>query len=204
MTETMPRIKRSRTDLHELIRKLDARCRARVAGLPDETTPADSWAAVLLRVRKQFFLTPLEQMAEVLELPRDITRVPGTKPWLLGVANNRGTLLPIYDLASLIAGGQPELKRSQQDTSAEHRRGAMRRRERVLVVRQEELPCGLLVSEAIGMRYIKNSDRVAEIPDGLGPARPYVEASYLLEGTPLPVIRLGRMMADPVFNAATT
>lgn len=200
----MPRTDQSRADLHELIYKLDARCRARIAGLPDEATPADSWAAVLLRVGKQFFLTPLEQMSEVLELPSEITRVPGTKPWLLGVANNRGTLLPIYDLAALIADGQPQPDNTPQNTATERRRDTIRGRERVLVVRQEELPCGLLVSEAIGMRYIKHSDRVAEIPDGLGPARPYVETSYRLEGTALPVILLGRMMADPVFSAATT
>ncbi|MBK1723323.1 chemotaxis protein CheW [Thiocystis violacea] len=200
----MPRTEKSRTDLHDLIRKLDARCRARAAGLPDEATPADSWAAVLFRVKKQHFLTPLEQIAEVLELPAEITRVPGTKPWLLGVANNRGTLLPIYDLASLIEGGKPQSRRRGQDAPVERRRDAIRSRERVLVVRQDELPCGLVVSEAIGMRYIKNADRVDEVEDGLGPARPYVDASYLLEGSPMPVIRLGRMMGDPLFNAAMT
>lgn len=198
----MPRTEKSRTDLHELIRKLDARCRARAAGLPDEATPPDSWAAVLFRVKKQFFLTPLEQIAEVLELPAEITRVPGTKPWLLGVANNRGTLLPIYDLAALIDGTAPQIKRRGQD--ADRRREAVRSRQRVLVVRQEELPCGLVVSEAVGMRYIKNGDRVDEVEDELGPARPYVDACYRLEDRPLPVIRLGRMMGDPLFNAAMT
>ncbi|MBK1716154.1 chemotaxis protein CheW [Thiocystis violacea] len=198
----MSKINRSRTDLHELIRNLDARCRARIAGLPDEARPPDSWAAVLFRVRKQFFLTPLEQIAEVLELPWEITRVPGTKPWLLGVANNRGTLLPIYDFASLIEGAPPRVGRRVQESGPDRRREAVRGRERVLVVRQEDLPCGLVVSEAVGMRYIKNGDRIDEITDGLGPSRAYVDASYLLDGAPLPVIRLGRMMADPLFNAA--
>ena len=198
----MPRPNRSRTDLHELIRKLDARCRARAAGLPDEARPPDSWAAVLFRVKAQFFLTPLEQIAEVLELPWEITRVPGTKPWLLGVANNRGTLLPIYDFASLLEGAPSRIRRKGAEGSPDRRRDAIRGRERVLVVRQDDLPCGLVVSEAVGMRYIQNSDRVEEIADDLGPSRPYVDASYLLDGRALPVIRLGRMMADPLFNAA--
>ena len=200
----MPRTEKSRTDLMELIRKLDARCRARMAGLPDEGTPADSWAAVLFRLKKQYFLTPLEQIAEVLELPGEVTRVPGTKPWLLGVANNRGTLLPIYDLAALIGGTAPQSRRRGPEASVDRRRDSVRSRERVLVVRQDELPCGLLVSEAVGMRYIKSSDRVDEVREELGPAQPYVDASYLLEGTPLPVIRLGRMIGDPLFNAAMT
>jgi twitching motility protein PilI len=196
----MARTNRSRTDLHALIRDLDARCRARAAGLPDDTKPPDSWAAVLFLVRAQPFLTPLDQISEVLELPREMTRVPGTRPWLIGVANNRGVLLPIFHLGAFIEGSQPLTHTGQE--SARDRRRETRGRERVLVVRQEELPCGLIVSAAIGMRYIKLGDRVDDIPEGLGASRPYVEASFLLDGAPIPVIRLGRLMADPLFKAA--
>lgn len=200
----MAKTQRTRTDLHELIQKLDARCRARAAGLPDEARPPDSWAAVLFRVDRQFLLAPLEQLAEVLELPWEITRVPGTKPWLLGVANNRGTLLPIYDLASLITGSPPRIRKRFQDGAPERRREHVRGRERVLVVRQDDLPCGLVVSEAVGMRYIQNSDRVAGNVDGWGPIGRYVETAYRLDGQPRPVIELTAMMADPLLNAALT
>lgn len=198
----MARTNRARTDLHALIRDLDARCRARVAGLPDENKPADSWAAVLFMVRTQPFLTPLEQIAEVLEPPRDITRVPGTRPWLLGVANNRGILLPIFHLGVFIDGAGPGGRPSRPEVAPERRREGYRTRERILVVRQDDLPCGLLVSEAIGMRHIKLGDRVEKVPQGLGASQPYVETSYLLDGVPVPSIQLGRLMADPLFNAA--
>ena len=199
----MARTHRSKTDLHALIRNLDARCRAQMAGASDTMTPPDTWAAVLFRVRSQRFLTPLEQIAEVLDLPWEVTRVPGTKPWFLGVANNRGTLLPIYDLATLIEGGQPAPHRHRKEPGPERRHdGAHRRRERVLVVRQDELPCGLAVSEAIGMRHVKLSDRVDEVQAELGASRPYVESSFLLDGVKVPVIALRQMMADPLFNAA--
>lgn len=198
----MARNQRARTDLHALIQKLDARCRARAAGLPDEARPPDSWTAVLFRVEKQLLLTPLEQIAEVLELPWEITRVPGTKPWLLGVANNRGTLLPIYDLAALITGNAPRVRWRSPDGTTERRREHVRGRERVLVVRQDELPCGLVVSDAVGMRYIQNGDRVSGRVDGWGPIGRYVETAYRLDGQPLPVIELTAMMADPLLNAA--
>ncbi|QGU31970.1 chemotaxis protein CheW [Thermochromatium tepidum] len=198
----MARTQRTRTDLHALIQNLEARCRARAAGLPDEARPPDSWTAVLFRVEKQLLLTPLEQIAEVLELPVEITRVPGTKPWLLGVANNRGTLLPIYDLASLITGGPPRMRKRVQDGPSERRREHVRSRERVLVVRQDDLPCGLVVSEAVGMRYIRNSDRVAGNVEGWGSIGRYVETAYQLEGQTLPVIQLKALIADPLLNAA--
>lgn len=196
----MNRIGRSRTDLQALIRKLDARCRARAAGEVDDATPPDSWAAVLFRVRDRLFLTPLEQLAEVLDLPADVTRIPGAKPWLLGIANNRGTLLPIFDLATLIENSGPRARRLNADAVSERRR-ERRSRERVLVVRQEQLPCGLVVSEAVGMRYVRNGDRVDQIPDGLGASGPYVQASYLLDGSPVPVIHLGQLVGDPLLNA---
>ena len=200
----MARPNRSKTDLHELIRDLDARCRqAQAAGSSTAATPPDHWEAVLFRVREQLFLTPLEQIAEVLDLPWEITRVPGTRPWLLGVANNRGTLLPIYDLATLIDGSQIPRHHPRHETGVERRR-EVRRRERVLVVRQGELPCGLAVSDAIGMRHVRLDDRSDALPEGLGPARAYVESSFLLDGVAVPVIRLRQMIADPLFNAAMT
>ncbi|MTW22508.1 chemotaxis protein CheW [Allochromatium palmeri] len=198
----MAKTQRTRTDLHELIQKLDARCRARAAGLPDEERPPDSWTAVLFRVDRQLLLAPLDEIAEVLELPWEITRVPGTKPWLLGVANNRGTLLPIYDLASLITGGAPRIRKRFHEGAPERRREQIRGRERVLVVRQDDLPCGLVVSEAVGMRYIQNSDRIAESVEGWGPISRYVGTAYRLDGQPLPVIELRAMMTDPLLNAA--
>ncbi len=198
----MARPKHGRTDLHALIQKLDARCRARAAGLPDENQPPDSWTAVLFRVEQHRLLTPLEQLSEVLDLPLEITRVPGTKPWLLGVANNRGMLLPIYDLAALISGGPSLIRQRLQEFAMERRREQVRRRERVLVVRQEGPPCGLAVSEAIGMRYVQNADRLEVPVEGWGPIGRYIDACYRLEGQPLPVIQLQPMMADPLLNAA--
>lgn len=193
---------RVRTDLHALIQKLDARCRARAAGLPDENQPPDSWTAVLYRLDRQLMLTPLEQLSEVLDLPWEITRVPGTKPWLLGIANNRGTLLPIYDLAALISGGPSLIRKRLQETSLERRREHLRARERVLVVRQDGFPCGLAVSEAIGMRYVQNADRTSGNPEAWGPIGRYIEAFYRLDGQALPVLHLKPMMSDPLLNAA--
>jgi twitching motility protein PilI len=174
--------------LYGLLAGLDARYRALGARLPDAAPPVPVWAGVLFRVRDQSFLVPLEQIAEVLELPGDMTAVAGTKPWVLGVANNRGTLLPIFDLAALTLGGVP----------------ARRDSDRVLVVRQDELPCGLVVSEAIGIRHFETTRRIGEPPAGLGVLKPFAESAFLLADERVPVLALNRLIADPMLGHGLT
>jgi twitching motility protein PilI len=199
----MARSHRSLAELQALIRDLDARCRARAAVVPDPNIPPDHWMAVLFLVRSQPFLTPLAQVSEVLELPRELTRVPGTRPWLIGIANNRGILLPIFHLAAFIEGTQTAPAPPPVMVPKFERRREKRNRERVLVVRQDELPCGLIVSEAIGMRSVPFNTRLPLVPDGLGASRPYVDASFLVDNAPMPVLQLAQLITDPLFNAAT-
>jgi len=174
--------------LYGLLAGLDARYRALGARLPDAAPPVPVWAGVLFRVRERHFLVPLEQIAEVLELPAEMTPIAGSKPWVLGVANNRGTLLPIFDLAALTMGGVP----------------ARRESERVLVVRQDELPCGLVVSEAIGIRHFETTRRIAEPPAGLGVLKPFAESAFPLAGDTVPVLALNRLIADPLLGHGVT
>jgi twitching motility protein PilI len=170
--------------LYGLIAGLDARYRALGLRLPDEVPPIPVWAGVLFRVREQSFLAPLGQIAEVLELPADITAVAGTKPWALGVANNRGTLLPIFDLAALTLGAAT----------------ARRESDRVLVVRQEEPPCGLVVSEAIGIRHFETNRRIDVSTAVLGVLKPFAEWAFPLAGETVPVLALDRLIADPLLG----
>lgn len=173
------------TELFERIAAIDARFRALGTALPDAKPPVEVWAGVLFRIRELLLLAPLAQIAEVLDPSAEITAIPGTKPWVLGVANNRGTLLPIFDLASLVYGGAPVRRDS----------------DRVLAVRQGELPCGLMVSAAIGIRHFAVSDRFQESSGKLGILAPFAEASFALEGALVTVLALDRLLADPLLNA---
>jgi chemotaxis signal transduction protein len=74
--------------------------RAPDARLPDVSGAAPA-GGVLLRLGHSRFSVPMSGVAEVTGLPR-ITRLPGSPPWLLGVANWRGRLLPVLDLRSLV------------------------------------------------------------------------------------------------------
>jgi twitching motility protein PilI len=177
---------RQGADLYRLIADLDGQFRALDTRLPGDAPFEPTWAGILFRVQGSLLLAPPGQILEVLEPPAEITPIPGTRAWVIGVANNRGTLLPIFDLSVLVHGGT----------------AAPRPTDRILVVRQEDIPCGLLVNEAIGIRHFRTASRLAEPPAGLGVLSPFAEAAYPLDGEAVPVLALDRLMADPLLQVA--
>jgi purine-binding chemotaxis protein CheW len=56
---------------------------------------------VVVRLGGGRFALPMDAVAEVGRTPA-VTRVPGTPPWVSGVANWRGRILGILDLRSLL------------------------------------------------------------------------------------------------------
>jgi chemotaxis signal transduction protein len=67
----------------------------------DPTTPRTASGGVLLRLGGSRFAVAMAGVAEVTALP-GVTRLPGAPPWLVGVANWRGRMLPVVDIRSLV------------------------------------------------------------------------------------------------------
>jgi chemotaxis signal transduction protein len=65
------------------------------------TTPRDAEGGVLLRLGGSRFAVAMADVAEVTSLPA-VTRLPGAPPWLVGVANWRGRMLPVLDIRTLV------------------------------------------------------------------------------------------------------
>lgn len=168
------------------LQRLQQRCFENGAGLPQREAPPEIWAGVLFHVGDQALLAPLDEVSEVLDLPRDVTTVPSTRVWVRGIANNRGTLLPIYDLEAFLSG--TPVKRSAKN--------------RVLVVRQEEFPFGVLVADVVGIRHFEISARTTGLPD-LEPAlAPLVTEGFRRGGEVYPVFSPHRLGRDERFGIA--
>ena len=85
----------------ELLQELERRSRAAIAGIgPDELS--SEWVGIGFRIGEEQFVASREQVREVLMLPESMTRVPGAKRWILGIANLRGHLLPLIDLKMML------------------------------------------------------------------------------------------------------
>ncbi|WP_312935685.1 chemotaxis protein CheW [Pseudomonas sp.] len=120
----------------ELLLDIDRRCRLLVADQPFDDSPLQDWSGIGFRIGGQWFVAPMGEVAEVLREPRS-SRVPGVRPWVVGVANLRGRLLPVMDLSTFLGLGPV----------------AAGKQRRVMVLDHDDLFVGLLVDEVLGLQH---------------------------------------------------
>lgn len=109
-------------------------------------------------------LLPAEALCEVIEAAPGC-RLPNTPEWFAGVINQRGTMVPVFDLAALLDAP-----------------GAAPRREWTLVVGQREHAVGLRLTRLPQAVQLTHAQRVpaARAPHAL--LAPFVSAAYQGEG----------------------
>ena len=168
-----------------LLRDLERRGREAAAGLPQQIEVKRVWFAVGFRVGKLRLVSPLDEVAEILDFPR-LARVPGTKSWVKGMANVRGNLLPIMDLKEYLTGRSTNVGT----------------RSRVLVVQHKGLASGLLVDEVLGMKHFYDEERCEELPDVAEGAQPYLVGAYQKEERHWGVFSLHGLAESPAFIQA--
>lgn len=149
----------------ELLLQIDQRCRLLAADLPSQPTRQDSWSGIGFRLGEQWYVAPMGEVSEVLHEPR-FTQLPGVKPWVKGVANLRGRLLPIMDLYGFFG----------------HEVSAARKQRRVLVVEHDEVFAGLLVDEVFGLQHFAQ-DSLEPADQWSGPMSTFVKGQFQREQT---------------------
>jgi len=165
---------------YELLYALERRLRT--ARLDLAAGSAQAWSGLAFRLRDWWLVTPRADVREVITPPAT-TRVPGAKPFLLGIANVRGNLLPVNDLAQWL--GLPR--------EAEHRA------QRVLVFNSERVPVGFLVDEVLGNRQFAPADQRPEWVAEAGPLKPYLLGAFAREGRRWLALSLHKLVRSPEF-----
>lgn len=129
------------------------------------------------RLAQERYAVETRHVQEVYTL-HDLTPLPGTPPFLLGLINVRGRVLPVFDLRKLF-----ELP--EQGLTDLHR---------VVLVRGNDLELGLLADLTVGVREIARASLQPSLPTLTG-----IRAQYLLGVTQehLVVLDLERILADP-------
>jgi len=132
------------------------------------------------------FVTSRADVREVIPVPDPVTRVPGAKPWLRGIANLRGQLLTVVDLKSFLGGGGATTDRQA----------------RVLIVASREVPTGLIVDEVVGFRRFGAADYHDEAPPGITRCEHYLEGCYRRSSEVWPRFSLLKLLEDQQFLTA--
>ncbi len=128
----------------------------------------------------------MSEVKEILDLP-EYTQVPGVKSWVVGVANVRGSLLPILDMKTFLLG--EDIKQRQKG--------------RVIVIEYKGFNTGLIVEEVYGMRHFRESDATDEIPEVPGEISPYVDKAFKQDKEHWPVFEFEEMAQDERFAHAS-
>lgn len=119
-----------------LLRKMQQESMQNTHGLPQEVEAAVLWSGVGFRLAEMQLVTPLDQVLEVLPAPI-VTLVPGVRSWVKGVANIRGNLYTIVDLAEYF--GKPSVFADD--------------RARIMILNMPGLNAAVLVHEVLGLRH---------------------------------------------------
>jgi len=81
----------------DILREMHSDTFRNAAPMPTKTEDQTEWQGLGFQIGGVRFVSPLGEVSEIMQLPR-YTTLPGVKPWLLGVANVRGRLIPIIDM----------------------------------------------------------------------------------------------------------
>jgi len=172
----------------ELLKELEKRSRTMAAGSVAEAEAAKEWVGVAFRMGGETFLVAREETREVLGYPAAVTRIPGAKSWVKGLANVRGQLLPMLDLRQFLGSGAT----------------ASGRNTRIIVVNHRDIPAGLMVDEVLGFRRFAESDFNPDPPPTVIRCDTYLAGAFRRGGEVWPVLSLKSLVESQSFLQAAS
>jgi twitching motility protein PilI len=171
------------SDPFVLLLEIERRAKAAIASRQGDDASTEEWIGVAFRLASEQFVAARADVREVLPVPDQITRIPGAKPWLRGIANVRGQLLTIVDLKAFLGAGS-----MQADRKA-----------RMLVLSSREVPSAIIVDEVLGFRRFDPNDFNDSLPQLEIRCEHYLGGQYLSDGENYPLFNLWRLLEDPGF-----
>ena len=141
------------------------------------------WTGVGFKIAGNDYLVNLKEVAEILSIP-DYTRVPGAKSWVKGLANVRGTLIPIMDLHGFLGRKAPKSLR----------------RQRLLVVNNSDIHCGIIVDEVLGLNHYEDENWVKDVEVADIAMAPYLNGGFYSDEKLWNVFSLFTLADTPAFR----
>lgn len=129
----------------EYLKAIEDGCRVSGSSHEAQADTVSEWAGIVYRIGHNQLVSQLGEVVEILDVPQ-LSRVPLTQPWVRGIANIRGNLLPVIDLSGCLTGGVTRITP----------------RTRVLVIDYNGFYSGLIVDEVLGMKHFMDDEYSVE------------------------------------------
>ena len=146
----------------ELLSSIEQKSRTEALGLPVLEEIKEEWLGIAFKLRNQILLAAMDEVSEIVSLTA-LTNVPGVKPWVLGIANMRGNLLPVMDLQGLLYGENNTIDLKHQ---------------RTIVVNRSTITAGLRVDAVFGIKHFWVDERNEQLPELDPKLRPFITTSF--------------------------
>ena len=172
----------SAQDPLSLLREMERATLESAPMLPEETEGPSLWTGLGFRLSDLHLVTPIAHVVELMPYPV-ITPVPRTKSWIKGIANVRGNLLTIIDLAEFF-GKEPVF----EDDKA-----------RMLVMNVDGLNAAVLVDEVLGLRHFDETEGRQDKSNLDDPVVPYLRDALLRDNVLWGVFDMHSLAASSSF-----
>lgn len=149
-------------------------------GLPAQKKIAETEKLISFCLFDMEYVVSLSDISEVLEVPK-CTKLPRVKPWVLGVANVRGRLLPIIDFAKFLG-------RQHSGASSAHR---------VLVFDIAGTYLGIVVDQVLGIKALPVDSY--QPASETGPLGSFIDGRFLAQDQIYELFRPQRLTEDSEF-----
>ncbi len=146
------------------------------------TEEEDVWMGIGFSLEGVSLVARMDEVSEILAPPETI-RVPGVRQWVKGLANVRGSLMPVIDL-----------KRFMLDRGAGPAKDS-----RVLIINRSGLDAALLVDQVHGMRRFKQGDMKDEVTVDLGHLQNYLTGRFDSNDQQWNIFSMDKLVADEKF-----
>ncbi|MEM9101636.1 MAG: chemotaxis protein CheW [Pseudomonadota bacterium] len=169
-------------DPFEVLLDIEHRSKTIGGASPTQEEMERFWTGVGFKLNGKRYVTPLDEVSEILIMPH-YTKVPGVKPWVKGISNVRGTLLPVMDLNGFLGFGMKHANK----------------RQRILVVNHDNTVSGIIVDEVLGLQHFEDFELVNEAIEVDSPVQSFVSGAFQRNDERWLIFSLYTLAENPAF-----
>ena len=144
------------------------------------------WSGIAFEMMGQYFVAPLGEVSEVIYPPK-YTPVPNTQPWVVGLANIRGRLLSVSDLAQYMSGHRSQYSPTQK----------------VLCINYNDQYVGLVVDQVLGIQHFNKKSFFSDQSELDSNLKEYCQGHFYQHNQRWHVFLFSRLLQNPKYMNAS-